>query len=284
MTSCIDPEQHVLYVPLLNETFFTGEVVFMKRCHSMFRPSTLMFAVTIAIVAFCTISSNPPHALVSQEGLKPRQHPRIQIKDQPDSPLGILSAQGDSATAHVPQVGLVVVNRTIQSVRAYTLRYQTISNQSTGGGAELTSANSVNSLLQPGHTISAILGEGASYTDPIRKIVVSVDFVELADGTTWGPDEYKSNESLAGQRAGAHEFIEHLMKILSKDGPLAVMESIEGSIADVVPSDGHSPEWLNGFDGGVSAMRERIKTAYNKAGVGVIESELRRPFDASDRR
>lgn len=254
----------------------------MKR--SLLRPSMLVFAVIITIVAFYAISSNPQHALISQEGLKPRQHPRIQIKDQPDSPLGILSAQGDSATAHVPQVDLVIVNRSIQPVRAYTLRYQTFSNRSKGGGSQLTSGGSIESVLQPGYTASETLGEGASYTDPIRKIVVSVDFVEFADGTMWGPDEYKSTERLAGQRAGAHQVVEHLMKILSKDGPLAVMQSVEGGMADVVPPTGHSPEWLNGFNGGVGAMRERLKTAYSKTGVGAIESELRRPFDASDRR
>ena len=75
-----------------------------------------------------------------------------------------------------------------------------------------------------------------------------MDFVEFADGTIWSPDEYKSNERLAGQRAGGHQFIEHLMKILSNDGPSAVMQSIEGSIT-VVPPASHSPEWLNGSTG-----------------------------------
>lgn len=256
----------------------------MNRYKSLLRPSTLIFTATIAIVALCAISSSPQHALISQERLNAPQHPNIQIKDQPDSPLEILSAQGDSATIYVPQVELVIVNRSIQPVRAYTLRYQTFSNRSMGGGTELTSISSVNSLLQPGYTISATVGEGASYTDPMKKIVVSVDFVEFADGTIWGPDESKSNESLAGQRAGAHQFIEHVMKQLSTDGPLAVMQSIEGSIADVVPPGGHSPEWLNGFNGGVGAMRVRLKAAYRKTGVSAIESELRRPFDASDTR
>lgn len=30
MTSCIDAARKVLYVPLLNEIFFTGEVVFIE--------------------------------------------------------------------------------------------------------------------------------------------------------------------------------------------------------------------------------------------------------------
>jgi len=149
---------------------------------------------------------------------------------------------------------------------------------------ELTNANSVDSLLQPGYTASKTIGEGTAYSDPIRKIVVSVDFVELVDGSTWGPDEYKSSERLAGQRAGAHQAIEHLKNMLSRNGPLAVVQSIEEGLREIVPPTGHSLEWLNGFDGGVGTIRERLRAAYSKGGADVIESELRRPFDASDRR
>ncbi len=62
----------------------------MKIYDSVFRPSTLMFAATGAIVAFYTISSNTHTALSSQELFEPRQHPRIQINDQPDSPVPLL--------------------------------------------------------------------------------------------------------------------------------------------------------------------------------------------------
>lgn len=263
---------------------FTEEVTVVKKCKSLLPSVWLMFAVAIVIVAFYAISNSPRQARGSQQPLEPQQPPTIQIQDQPESPLGIVSAKGNLATAHVPQVELVIVNRSVQPVRAYTLRYQTISGHSKGGGTDLTSSGSVNALLQPGRTASTIVGEGTSYTDPIAKIVVSVDFVELADGSTWGPDESKSSEMLAGQRAGAHQAIEWLTGILNKQGPLAVMQSIETGIHDVVPPPGKSAEWLTGFDGGRGAVKERVMTAYGKSGVGAIESELRRPFDASDRR
>jgi hypothetical protein len=253
----------------------------MKTNKSLFRSSTT-FTIAIAIAAVAIYTVKPQDARMSEELSGAVRRPRIQTQDQPDSPLGILSVRGDSATAHVPQVELVIVNRGVQAVRAYTIRYQTISGHSKGGGMQLTSASSIESMLQPGHTSSATVGEGTSYQDPIKKIVVSVDFVELADGATWGPDEYNSNDRLAGQRAGAQQTVEELMNLLNKEGPLAVMQSIERNIPAVAPPPGHSPEWLNAFDGGVGAIRERLKTAYNKSGIGVVESELRRPFDASD--
>ena len=146
----------------------------MKRYKSLFRPSTLMFVVSVAVVAFYAISSKPQRAQISQGRLERGHSPRIQIKDQPDSPLGILSVRGDSATLHVPRVELVVVNKSIQPVRAYTLRYQTISGHSKGGGMELTSASSIDSVLQPGHTAFETIGEGTSYSDLCGKDPVNL--------------------------------------------------------------------------------------------------------------
>jgi len=36
-TSCIDPAGDVLYLPVLNETLFTGEIDFLKMYKSAFR-------------------------------------------------------------------------------------------------------------------------------------------------------------------------------------------------------------------------------------------------------
>lgn len=254
----------------------------MKRFKSVVRSLALGFVVIVAVAAFYAVSSYPQQVRDSKEQGDPGQSPRIQISDQPDSPLVIFSIKGDSATAHVPQVEVSVVNRSIRPIRAYTLRYQTISDHSKAGGTQLTSASSVDSLLQPGYTASITLGEGTSYTDPIVKIVVSIDFVELADGSTWGPDESKSSDRLAGQRAGAHQAVEQLVNILHRDGPLAVMQHVEANTSEVIPPLGHSPEWRNGFEGGVGAMKVRLKAAYSKSGIAAVESELRRPFDASD--
>jgi hypothetical protein len=256
----------------------------MKKYESLFRTSALVFLVTVTIVAFYSMSNNRPQARSSQEPAVSRQFARIQIKNQSGSPLAILSAKGSGATSNVPQVELVVVNKATQPILAYTIRYQTVSSHSKGGGMELTNASSVDSLLQPGYTVSKTIGEGTEYSDPIKKIVVSVDFVELIDGSTWGPDEYKSSERLAGQRAGAHQAVEQLKNTLSRNGPFAVVQSVEGGLREIVPPSGHSLEWLNGFDGGVGSIKERLRAAYTKSGAGVIESELRKPFDASDRR
>jgi hypothetical protein len=210
------------------------------------------------------------------------QAPQVLVKPQANSPLSVISIKVDSATAYVPEVEVVVMNNSTQPIRAYTIRYETISTQSKAGGKLLINASSADLVLQPGHRESRVIGDGMKCSDPIRRIIVSIDFVEMTDGSIWGADVSRSKETLAGQRVGARIIFDHLRKVMKESGPLEVVKLLDGDNEDIIPPPDMSPEWVNGFRTGVGSIRGRLKYAYSKNGVGVIESELQKPFDASE--
>lgn len=263
----------------------------MKHKTTIRNPCTLGLLVILTFVLWAGINiQSGVHSSTLQTTIQTKalagvpQAPRVLVKPQANSPLSVVSIKDDSATPYVPEVEVVVMNKSTQPIRAYTLRYETISTQSRAGGKLLINASSANSVLQSGHTESRIIGDGMKCSDPIRKIIVSIDFVEMTDGSIWGPDVSRSRETLAGQRAGARIIFDRLRKIIKESGPLEVVKLLDEDNEDIMPPPDMSPEWINGFRTGVGSIRTRLKYAYSKNGVGVIESELQKPFDASERK
>ena len=233
-------------------------------------------------VAFGTVNYYIPH--VAHTTIAPSQSPRFLVKQQPDAPLRLLFRKSNLSTAHTPEFEVIVGNDSVQPVCAYAIRYEILSGNSKIGGAELTNKMSTSSVLQSGQSESLYLGGDISYPDTFDNILISVDFVEFMDGTSWGPDISKSRERLLGLRAGARAATRYFSKVLKHNGPQAVMSAIKERDAELTPKSSHSPEWLDGFRGGMGAIRARLENAYTKNGFLEVESELLRPFDASEGR
>jgi hypothetical protein len=245
----------------------------------------LIVISTIAIAAG-VLFSDPSRAITSPLKNNPptaMQGPQISVMVQQDAPIRISLVKSDTATPTTPEVQVTIENVSTTPIRAYTVRYETISERSKAGGAELSNKETLESVLKPSQTETKILGD-ATYSDPVKKVILSIDFVEFIDGTTWGPDVARSRERLAGLRYGAQRTARHFRRILKEQGPQAVVEAMNAERIDITPPSDRSPEWLEGFKGGKLHIINRIKHAFGKSGLSEIESELLRPFDASERR
>jgi hypothetical protein len=73
-----------------------------------------------------------------------------------------------------------------------------------------------------------------------------------------------------------------MKKILQDSGADALMEELKTARDDVNPPEGRSAAWIEGYRGGISSIRERIRRAYEDGGLPEVEAVLQRPFDASD--
>lgn len=255
-----------------------------KRFPFIQRQSIILFiSAVLFLVAFYAATPSYYIPPVAHMAIAPSQSSRFLVKPQPDAPLRLLFGKSDLDAAQVSEFEVVVGNNSVQPIRAYAIRYEILSGQSKIGGAELTNKMSDSSVLQSGQSESIYLGGDISHPDTIDNITISVDFVEFADGTSWGPDISKSKERLLGLRAGARVATSYFLDVLKQKGPQAVMNTIKEGAADLTPDPSHSLEWLDGFRGGVGAIRGRLESAYTKSGFLEIESELRRPFDASEK-
>jgi hypothetical protein len=257
----------------------------MKKYKALPKQVRLLFAVPIVLATFYLISIAASNTRAPQKLIEPAESsPKVSIKEQTDAPMIIASSKNNSVNAYTLQLDTVVTNTSTQSIQAYAIRYETLSSHSKGGGLELCNAGSSSSVLQSGQSASISVGDGLQYSDAINNITLSVDFVEFADGTTWGPDTYKSAERLDGQRVGARTVAQRLLDILKIGGPAGVINALETGRSDFAPTSGHSAEWLEGFQTGANTIRERLKQSHSQTGISNLESELRRPVDASDRK
>jgi hypothetical protein len=130
-----------------------------------------------------------------------------------------------------------------------------------------------------------VIGDDVVHRDPVLKILLYVDYVELADGSNWGPDDSGAAETLAGERAGARLYIDKAKGLSKAHGVITMMNKIDQmDFSSDIPPDA-TPYWVKGFRAGVGTEKYRLRQAYEKNGVSALEDEMNKPFDASfDRR
>jgi len=135
--------------------------------------------------------------------------------------------------------------------------------------------------LGPGQSAQLEI-DTTDFNEPLEKLVLSVDFVEFADGTRWGLDTMKNAERVDGVRAGAKAERDALMRVLKAEGADGVARSLDSVAPEPDLASSRSKEWLNSFSDGVNWMRERVRRKGRN--YSEIEKELRRLLDFSEER
>lgn len=253
----------------------------MEKIRGLLQQTNVTFAFSALLITFYAVASNSHQAQIAQRPVE-AQTSRVSVREVSDAPLRIIAVDNNQVKS-TPQLDLVVVNISNKPISAYAIRYDVASGQ-TPGGVELSIAVLPRAILQPNQSALTDVGAGELRGDAIDSILVSLDFVEFTDGSTWGADIHKSAEKIAGQRAGARAALQYLLRISQSKGSSAILEAIEAEGFDSpIPPD-HSPEWASGFQSGVGHIKGRLIQAYKEGGVASIESTLRQPIDALDRR
>ena len=236
----------------------------------------------IILLGLYLVSTPAPDARIRSQRLG--QAPEIVLTKQENAPLQIISVQTQSLTFTMPHLNPVIMNVSAKPIIAYAIRYDVITDRSSTNGLELSIADLPKSVLQPGQSIQIDIGGGENHSDGIKKIIVSVDFVEFDDASTWGRDTRKSAERLAGFRTGARAAAEHLLQILNERGVQVLVKDLDAEPLGIVPPPANrSDEWLDGFRAGIGHMQGRVEQAYRDDGVSGIEPALKRPVSALKR-
>ena len=236
--------------------------------------------IAIAILVVSGQSQNPIQK--TRLGSPAVQAPRVLLEGELDAPLTLSVANTDALTPYAPEVELTIMNAGAYAITAYALRFDTLGTQWEKAGVDLSDAVSLGAMIYPGQSKRMLLAPGLRYTEPIQAIRITIDFVEFADGTTWGADTSESGERLAGKRAGARALVQHFKQLSVKEGPSALQATADADSFEIAPEPGRSSEWLVGFRSGVESMQNRIKAEHKKEGLRGVECALMRPFDAHD--
>lgn len=256
----------------------------LKSFEARFRVTTLL-AVTMVICSVFTfvLTARELVAAVRKQAVEGEaQKLNVEVQNQSGTPLSITSINVTSSDATQPVFTYEVINTKEQPISAYAIRHDVIIGTAQTSGVTFSSRWTGNSLLYP-QTASAEEFGSTTYGAPVNKVILSVDFVEFADGHTWGSDTFKMSEKLAGKRVGGETALEMLRGKSKMLGLNAVAEAIEEEISLTAEKD-KSELWQEGFAEGVKIVRLRLKHAKSKGGLPTLKEELHRPFDISKAR
>jgi hypothetical protein len=209
-----------------------------------------------------------------QETQQDTRLPEILVAPQPESPLVISPLRVESPEPQVYEILYNVTNISSKPILAYTISQIKVVGRQEQKEATWVDLDLTNKMLQPNQSIP----EGYAFEIPSKQlpsdITLAIDFIEFADGTTWGTDSFKVAERIAAQRYGARESVKHLLKIFNEGGAKAVMDALESGALNFSPPAGHSPEWNQAFANGKNVIRDRLKKAMEKGGLNQVEREL----------
>lgn len=212
--------------------------------------------------------------------------PKISVLEQKDSPLQISSTYVISSNGYSPEYRYLITSKSDKIIRAFTIQIDTIVGKDNIKLQRfvLNHLTSESLILQSYQSKQITEGGGSTYSEVIKEIILSVDFVEFADGSTWGKDSNHSAEILSGQRAGGKDAIDYFnRKIIAGEFDLKNVEDFSKDILEQNNSS-KSKAWKRGYEIGVGIVRNRVITAHNKSGIRGVEDELQKPFDASEGR
>jgi len=206
----------------------------------------------------------------------------VEVRTQAGVPITITSINVTSSNPKQPVFTYEVVNPSDKAVSAYAIRHDVTVGTTETSGVSFTSLWSISSLLDP-QTRSPEEFGGTTYGAAVSKVILSVDFVEFADGSTWGDDTFKMSEKLAGRRAGGQATLKVFRDKSKTQGLIAVSDALEEDLS-IAPQADKSPLWKEGFGEGVRIVRVRLQHAKRKGGIPALDLELLQPFDLSEGR
>lgn len=237
--------------------------------------------LTLILFGLYFFSREATRSVLVTAQTKQGQAPTVSISTQDNAPIRIISTSVLSAEPPNFRLQVMIQNQSSKGIRAYTIVSETASDKKQGGHTDFLNLRT--NIWQP--TVIKAAEVSDSQTDPIVSVKLTIDFVEFADGTTWGADTQHSSDILRGQREGARVERQRLRQLLRSKGPKAVVDDIQiadFSKAEALVGREHSAHWFDGFHSGVSAIQRRLKQASPPTKAEQIEAELSKPFDTSE--
>ncbi len=179
----------------------------------------------------------------------------VEIRDQPDSPIHL--TVDDALKGRMPGAPLKVRNDSSSTVAAYVLRVD----------VEPYGYNQVVILGQKGLTVGDARVQGLAPWNnrdgSSPKHAVSVDFVQFADGKTWGEDSLGRSKDVAAYLKGRNETLARLQELLVGQDATEINRALDvyGSSSFAEPNlpTGRPPRYVDyaqrGFEEVINILR-----------------------------
>ncbi len=254
----------------------------MNKKEVVYQIAKLRFAVPVMLAVLClsplTVGAHGPVKDQSPDDKPLIKKPvLVEKKKQPGSPLSIGNMViAESEDGRMPEIIFTVKNNSDKVIIAYAVKHEGAFGQGAFTGTIANISPDSERALLPGRSPRMEI-TGIEYAGMPETMILSVDFVEFADGTRWGLDTMKTGERVDGTRAGAQAVRDALMQILKSEGVGAIVRSLDTIEPQADQLSLRSSEWLDSFSTGVKWMRARVRLKGRN--YAEIEKELRHSPD-----
>jgi len=212
-----------------------------------------------------------------------RPKPVVNVQEQPGQPLKITATTKwtSAPDQQMLEIYVVVENASELEIRSYAWRLGTMDGSQNNDACLLHNRLSFVKILGPGDSDGKSTWRRIPLDSPSPNLDLSLDFVEFANGSTWGSDTCKSAERLSGLRAGVLAVKDKFAKIQNENRGKDLINLLKQDVPIIEAPDGHSSVWVDGFRDGVRSLFEKLRRANEEGGLPEVERILQLPFDGS---
>lgn len=209
----------------------------------------------------------------------PLQPLNISIVNQPESPIKIHSPKLLNSDPLSPVYSYDVTNVGGRGIFAYVINNDLqagpeLTEGVDGSEAALSTLDSV--ILKPGKTKKYTVGMNAKYSEPIKRILLSVDYVAFVDGSRWGEDSSGFSEAVSGLIEGQKALHTYFRGKLESNRDDEVLAEIDKFNINTLKRSPDKPTKFNlGFESAVKIEIRHFKRMKKKDGLKSIKRKLK---------
>lgn len=222
--------------------------------------------VTVLNVALAVYLLQISFAQTNENRFKDQPPVKVELTTQSDSPLRITVINVDNSETSSQTVNFTIQNISNKLIKGYVIL---------GSGKIVTHFFPVKSFQPRAFNRDELSLERENIkTD--EPFLLSIDYVEFDDGSSWGEDKQRQSDNIAGGRAGVKAATEQLKKIINQREITTLTAFFEIQLADVdvpLPESVQSEKWQSGFRNGYKSIVGFLKGQREK-GVEELSKKL----------
>lgn len=212
------------------------------------RKYLLLFILVMGLNTLLTVTLlQVSFSQTKKEDFSNQQPVKVEVMEQKDSPLRITIINVNNSPLSYQEIIISLQNVSDKPIRAYTL----VGDAGKSSGKVITNSFATE-LLQIGLSVTNSIDLERQSIKEGETALLSIDYVEFEDGSSWGNDNQRKSKVLAGEREGRKVAVKQLKDLLknrnisSMSDITNLLKDLEGTIVQV-PEANQSDEWKRGF-------------------------------------
>jgi hypothetical protein len=231
--------------------------------------SVILPGLALAIFLSCGISAVFGQKIITTD---PKNIP-VEVVQQSNNPLMITPVAVEEWQADARTFRYAVKNFSDKKVEAFA-----VSRRSEAG--DLMDMVTFISPLAAGDAVESGVNVLKADMGPEFKIVLAVDYVLYADGTSWGKDSRKESLFISAYPEGQKKALAEVKALIDTLNEAALSQLLDRDLTitrlDSLGMDKNKPNvWKSGFACGYQIVLSKLKTIYKTQGINALPSDLK---------